>query len=210
MALIVIVAVMNILVAASLPYWSQVMKRDREAELVFRGLQYAEAIRVFQLRFNRLPNTLDELIEVNPRSIRRLWKDPMSDSGEWELIRAQAGRAAGGRGRELAGGSAPGGRQAPQQGRGQAGRQGAPGPILGVRSRSDDESFRTFMGASSYSKWQFTVDLIPVPTPIADSLLVPRPTSDWIGKPFREGLEPQQGSGPGQDLGAPQRRGEDD
>ena len=209
-ALIVIVAVMNVLVAAALPYWSQVMKRDREAELIFRGLQYAEAIRVFQLRFNRLPNTLDELIEVNPRSIRRLWKDPMTDSGEWQPIFAQVGQG-GGRGRQVAAGTAPGGRDLQQEGdRGGRGRRRTTGPIIGVRSRSGDGAVREFLGGSSYSDWQFTVELIPVPVTVPGTLQVPRPTSDWIGKPFRQGLEPQQGSAPGRDLGGDQRRRGDD
>ena len=209
-ALIVIVAVMNVLVAASLPYWSKVIQRDKEAELIFRGLQYAEAIRVFQLRFNRLPNTLDELIEVNPRSIRQLWADPMTDDGQWEPIRGQVGQAAGGQARQVAGGTAPGGRSRRRaDGRDSGGRQTI-GPIIGVRSTSEEEAMRSFMGGSTYSKWQFTINLIPVPTPIPDSLVVPRPTSDWIGKPFREDLQPKQGSGPARDLGGARRPGQDD
>lgn len=206
-ALVVIIAVMNVLVAATLPYWSQVMKRDREAELIFRGLQYAEAIRVFQQRFNRLPNTLDELIDVNPRSIRRMWPDPMTDSGEWEPVRGQLRQAGGGG--QVAGGTAPGGARPQDDGRGDSPRP--LGPIIGVRSRSEEASVRQFMGASQYSKWQFTVELIPVPNVIPDTLLVPRPTSEWIGKPFREGLEPLQGSAPGQDVGGgqPQPQGDD-
>ena len=184
-------------------------KRDKEAELVFRGLQYAEAIRVFQLRFNRLPNTLDELIEVNPRSIRRLWKDPMTDSGEWQLVQAQVNQPGGGRGRQVAGGTAPGGRQAQEEDRRGPNQRQAPGPIIGVKSRSEDEAVREFMGSSSYSQWQFTVELIPVPNAIPDTLLVPRPTSEWVGKPFRDGLEPKQG-GAGRDLAAPQQRRGDD
>ncbi len=208
-ALVVTVAVMSVLVATALPYWSQVIQRDKEAELIFRGLQYAEAIRVFQLRFNRPPNTLDELIEVNPRSIRRLWKDPMTKSGEWGLIRSQIGQPGGaGQGRDLSGATAPGARVVDQE-RGQepSGRPRAVGPIIGVSSLSEDGSARSFMGGSSYSSWKFTADLIPVPVVIPDTLLVPRPTSDWIGKPFREDLQPKQGSGPpGRDLGAPRRR----
>ena len=147
-ALIVIVAVMNVLVAASLPYWSQVVKRDKEAELIFRGLQYAEAIRVFQLRFQRLPNTLDELIEVNPRSIRQLWKDPMTDDGEWEPIRGQAGTGPEGGGRQVAGRHRAGrGASAQEEARGRRGRRRAVGPIIGVRSRSKDEAVREFMGS---------------------------------------------------------------
>ena len=209
-ALVVIFAVMSILVAAALPYWSQVMKRDKEAELIFRGLQYAEAIRVFQLRFNRLPNSLDELIEVNPRSIRRLWKDPMTDSGEWEVVQGQVGGAAARPGQVVAGGTAPGGRQELGDTSEASSRRRAPGPIIGVRSRSKDEALRSFMGASSYSQWLFSVDTIPAPVVDPETLLVTRPTSDWLGKPFREGLGPKQGAAPGQSLGVPQQREDDD
>jgi type II secretory pathway pseudopilin PulG len=208
-ALIVIVAVMNVLVAATLPYWSQVIKRDKEAELIFRGLQYAEAIRVFQLRFGRLPNSLDELIEVNPRSIRRLWADPMTDNGEWELIRAQVGQRGAAQGREVAGGTAPGGRDTRRGGR-RRGRQRAAGPIVGVRSRSKEEATRTFMGSDSYGGWHFTAELIPTPVTVPDTLLIPRPTSDWIGKPFREDLQPKGGSGPQRTPGTPPQGGNDD
>ena len=199
MALVVVVAVMNVLVAAALPFWSQVMKRDREAELIFRGLQYAEAMRVFQLRFGRYPNTLDELIEVNPRSIRRLWKDPMTDDGRWEVIRVQGPKAARPREREpqpsdLAGATGPGGVRA---GRGQGQSGPGVGPIVGVRSRSTDSALREFMGGGTYSAWQFTADLIPAAVVVPGTLNLPRPTSDWIGRPFRESLQATPGSGPG-------------
>ncbi len=204
-ALIVIVAVMNVLVAAALPAWSQVMKRDREAELIFRGLQYAEAIRVFQLRHGRLPVTLDELVEVNPRSIRQLWKDPMTDHGEWGLVFAQASQANQPPGRR--------GQVAPEaartrparprpdspldSGRG-PGERRSTGPIIGVHSLSEDQAVRSFLGGGNYNQWLFTVDLIPVAAVQPGTLNVPRPTSEWIGRPFRDDLGPQQGQMPGQ------------
>lgn len=207
-ALIVVVAVMNVVVAASLPYWSKVVQRDKEAELIFRGLQYAEAIRVFQARFNRLPNTLDELIEVNPRSIRRLWKEPMSDDGEWELIRGQAGNQPGGEaGRDLTQASGPDEGARARRGRGRRRQQA--GPIIGVRSTSEGEGMRQFMGSSSYSSWLFTADLIPVPVAIPDTLLVPRPTSEYIGKPFRDDLQPKQGAAPRDLLAGPESDDDD-
>jgi len=184
-ALVVIFTVMTIVVAAALPYWSEVMKRDREAELIFRGLQYAEAIRVFQLRFSRLPLSLDELIETNPRSIRQLWPDPMTDDGEWKPVFARTDGGGGTQGRPVAQGTGPGG----AAGQDDAG-QRKTGPIIGVQSRSKEEGVRSFLGSNSHADWQFTIELIPTPVTIPDTLLVPRPTSDWIGKPFREGLEP--------------------
>jgi type II secretory pathway pseudopilin PulG len=87
--LMVLLTVLNIVIAASLPAWSGVIRQEKEEELVFRGLQYAEAIRVFQNRFQRPPIRLEELIEVEPRSIRKLWKDPMTENGKWALIPLQ-------------------------------------------------------------------------------------------------------------------------
>lgn len=81
-ALVILVTVMNVLIAAALPVWSQQIQREKEEELIFRGLQYAEAIRIFQLRHGRYPTRLEELMETNPRSIRRLWTDPMRQEGE--------------------------------------------------------------------------------------------------------------------------------
>ena len=46
--LIVAITVLNIMVAAMLPLVSTADPRDKEEELIFRGFQYAEAIRVFQ------------------------------------------------------------------------------------------------------------------------------------------------------------------
>ncbi|MEM7351331.1 MAG: hypothetical protein AAF657_11025, partial [Acidobacteriota bacterium] len=44
--LAVAVTVLNIVAAKALPMWSTMIQRAKEEELIFRGLQYAEAIRV--------------------------------------------------------------------------------------------------------------------------------------------------------------------
>src|SRR5688572_22661547 len=41
---------------------------------------------MFQNRHQRLPVRIQELAEVEPRSIRKLWKDPMTEDGNWVLI----------------------------------------------------------------------------------------------------------------------------
>lgn len=222
-ALVVITTVMTILVAAAMPMWSQIVKRDREAELVFRGLQYAEAIRVFQLRFGRQPVSLEELLNANPRCLRQLWTDPMTDDGEWGLVVAQPGRP-GGRGRRgretreermkrlreaeerarrtggLTVGQDPsdlaGGTAPTGRASSLRGRQ-ARGPIQGVRSRSTETSVRTFFGSDRYSDWRFTPDLLPTPVVVPGSLSLVRANSDWVGRPFPPDLQPAQGSGPG-------------
>ena len=86
--LIMLVGLLSVMAAAVLPALKGQIQREKEAELIFRGLQYAEAIRVFQLRFGRYPAVLEELIELQPRSIRQLWADPMTEDGRWALILA--------------------------------------------------------------------------------------------------------------------------
>lgn len=214
-ALMVIVAVINITVAAALPSLSQAMQREREAELIFRGLQYAEAIRVFQLRTGRYPVSLRELLELNPRCIRQLWTDPFNDDGEWGLILAQGAS----RGRQVATGSGPSaaaaaqeeqlqrrrGRSEPEEleprervadpdGRSvpRRGQVVSRGPIIGVKSLSDKEAVRNFMGGTKHSDWLFTVDLIPTMEAPVVGENVPRLHTLWVGKPFPQGLEAEQ------------------
>ncbi len=219
--LVVLLMVAQVLVAVALPSWTQSVKREKEEELIFRGLQYAEAIRVFQTRFNRFPVTLDELIDTNPRCIRRLWKDPMTEDGEWGLVFAQGvSPRPGGRpgeegddeedeegidegGRELGGGSGlrPLTRRGQERQR-QAGTLGGPGgttrgPISGVFSKSDERAIKRFEGGSSYKEWKFVVSLLPTdPLMVGDSL--PSLNSRWVGRPFPEGIEPEEGAGPGE------------
>jgi type II secretory pathway pseudopilin PulG len=207
---VIIFTVMTILLAAVLPSWTSMIQRDKEEELVFRGLQYAEAIRVFQVRFGRYPIRLEELIEVRPRCIRQLWKDPMNDDGQWGLVFAQAtpdrrGRRRGRQDsvdpdqqdsdpsqqpRELTGAGAPSGRASRRRG-GQT-----TGPVIGVRSLSPDSGFRTFFGSTEYNQWQFTANILPAVSILPGNANLTRANSYWVGRPFPEGLSPQQGGGP--------------
>ncbi len=225
--LAIAVTVMSILVAAALPMWSQVIQRDKEEELIFRGWQYAEAIRVFQQRQGRLPVRLEELMEVKPRSIRRLWKDPMTKDGEWGLVFQGVGALPGqGGGRELGGGRGAGGedRNGRASGntptRGPNGKVVTTGPIVGVHSLSKDESIKVLFGEGEYDKWTFTVQRLTAPPgslvnhgktpPIGGAVAggplqaraaetIPRPR--WLGRPFQKGLFPAGGTLPAGGLG---------
>ncbi|MBA2306070.1 MAG: type II secretion system protein, partial [Acidobacteria bacterium] len=81
-AVLVGVAVMAIVMSALLPVWRQQSQREKEAELAFRGEQYARAIYLFQ-RSNggQNPPNLDVL--VSGRYIRKKYKDPVNDDGEF-------------------------------------------------------------------------------------------------------------------------------
>lgn len=187
--LVMAVTVLNILLAMALPAWSKIIQREKEEELIFRGLQYAEAIRVFQLRQGRLPTRITELIEVHPRSIRQLWKNPIAEDGSWLLMPAQGQQAQRG---NLLGGQPQGQNQLQQrenqiqqrQQRQQAAgrpvqranppqalrvippRPGEPVltpmpnmPFAGVASPEGDSAVKSFLGSTEIKEWRFTVDL---------------------------------------------------
>lgn len=207
--LAVAVTVLNIALAAALPVWSHAMQREREEELISRGLQYAEAIRVFQNRFGRLPVRLEELIETEPRSIRQLWKDPITDSLDWGLV------IAGGGGAEISPdqGRPPGSRPNPADPASAGGTPGSGpnlprGPIQGVHSRSTESSVKVFLDRQQYDQWKFTLSLVTgvggfgqsggggqtSPDPQAKGGMRLQLPLRWIGRPFPPGIEPGTGS----------------
>ena len=50
-ALLVAMAVMAIVMTMALPVWHTATQREKEAELIFRGQQYARAVMLYQRRF---------------------------------------------------------------------------------------------------------------------------------------------------------------
>lgn len=85
-AVVIFIAILTILIAAVGPSIGTIMRREREEELLFRGKQYARGIAIFRRRFGRYPTSLKEMWESNPRTIRKLWKDPMCDCDDWKLL----------------------------------------------------------------------------------------------------------------------------
>ena len=82
--LLVAIAVMGILMTMVLPYWQAVARREKEAELIFRGEQYVRAIELYQRQFPAAyPDDLDSLIEQ--RFLRRAYTDPMT-GGPFEIL----------------------------------------------------------------------------------------------------------------------------
>jgi type II secretory pathway pseudopilin PulG len=157
-ALIVGMTVMLILIAAVLPLASTEAQRDKEAELIFRGVQYAEGIRNFRRRYGRYPNALKEMFEVRPRTLRKLWKEPMTNSDKWGLVTQAAGAPLPG----TASPKPPGGGASPTPAPTAAPTPGfgAPpqtsGPITGVYSTSKKKAFRVYQGRDVYDEWRFT------------------------------------------------------
>lgn len=190
---VMLITVLNIVVAIALPLWSGMIKRDKEEELISRGLQYAEAIRVFQRRFGRLPVQLDELIKVEPRSIRRLWEDPMTGKADWVLIFEGAppgtpGNPGNPQIDPSTGEPLPPGTTDPQDPSGGADGEPPPqpvGPIRGVRSRATGEGFHVFLDQTSYASWEFRSDIFSRFRAAPSENGIPRMSALTIGRPFR-------------------------
>lgn len=164
-ALMVGLTIMAVLIAAVLPLASTEAQRDKEDELIFRGLQYAEGIRNFRRRYGRYPNTLKEMFEVRPRTLRKLWKDPITNSDKWGLITLLTGAPLpgtttpappGGGGSPFAS-PTPAASPVSTPGFGAPPGQGQPtGPVTGVYSLSKKKAFRLFDGRDTYDQWRFT------------------------------------------------------
>jgi len=78
-------------------WWSAVAQRDREEELLFAGEQFRGAIRSYYdgtpSGAKVFPRTLQDLVEDNRgvkplHHLRQIFRDPMTGTREWGLIRA--------------------------------------------------------------------------------------------------------------------------
>ncbi len=158
-ALLVGMTVASILIAAVLPLASAQAQREKEADLVFRGLQYAEGIRIFRRRFGRYPNSLGELLEVKPRSVRQLWKDPMTKDGEWGIVSLEGTAVVpppqGQTGRPTPT-PTPKPTPSPFETPPGAGGGDRTGPVMGVYSKSTERGYRLWEGREAYNEWKFT------------------------------------------------------
>ena len=135
-ALLILIAVMGVLMAATGDLWATASQREKEAQLLFVGDHFRQAIRHFYEQrgaAKRYPKSLDELV-LDPRFasphryLRRVYVDPMTVSTDWGLV------------------------------------LGPNGEITGVFSRSEQKpikqaNFRpddaAFEGKDKYSDWQF-------------------------------------------------------
>jgi len=208
--LMIAITVMTAMLAAMLPMVSTEIRRDKEEELVFRGIQYIEAIRIFQNRNHRLPIKLSELVEVKPRCIRQLWKDPMTADGKWGIIfqnndlqpvtapptptgqdQLKGGPTKGGPtkgGPTMTSDTDPGdqsGLDVPKQGD-----TVQVGPIIGVYSKSDKKSILIFNGHERYDEWRFTIDMLSGMIQSGGASVSSgqfQLSTRWLGRPWRMG-----------------------
>lgn len=142
---LMLIMVMGIMLGMAGQSWKMIMDREREAELLWRGSQYRDAmIRWYRPKPGQhIATPLRDLKDLlkdprslqNVRYLRKLYPDPVTDK-EWNIIKD------------------------PNQG------------IIGVSSSSEAEpikqanfpkEFQDFEGKKKYSEWQFVWNRVPAP-----------------------------------------------
>ena len=79
MTLLLVMALMIIFAAAIVPSITFDIKRDREEEMIHRGVQYSRAIKAYYKKFNRYPAKIEDLENTNQqRFLRKRYKDPLT------------------------------------------------------------------------------------------------------------------------------------
>jgi type II secretory pathway pseudopilin PulG len=77
--LLLVVAMMVIAAGIIVPSITFDIKRDREEEMIHRGVQYSRAIRAYYKKFGRYPAKLEDLENTNQlRFLRKRYKDPLT------------------------------------------------------------------------------------------------------------------------------------
>lgn len=172
------VFVMSIGLMIAVPVWQTQIQREKEEELIFRGKQYVEAIRLFQRkRPGAFPKDFEELIEE--KCLRKLFEDPMSPDGKWNLVlmsqgplsrrtrqprRAPRDTRTGEQTARTSGGGIGSVQRvliAPQ-----AALSSIDNPqIIGVVSASTQESIKIYYDQKSYDKWLFFYGQDPAKMP---------------------------------------------
>jgi len=182
------VVLMGISVSVAAKQWKAVVQREREAELLGRGIEIQTALAAYSAQQKKgrvgfsgeiYPLTLEELIKQPKPALRKAYKDPITGD-DWEYVRDPTGR------------------------------------MKGVRSKSKAEPFkqkdfppvvRHFDGLTSYNDWVFqhpnaSTPQVPVGQPPPAQPTTPaQPTPQAPGPP---GLQtPPPGPSPPQTPSAP-------
>lgn len=104
LAVILLVAMMGAGLGAIGQVWRTAQQREKERELIFIGNEYKEAIGRYMEGgpggARRFPPQLEDLVRDSryptvQRYLRKLYRDPMTNSLDWGLVRASDGGIAG-------------------------------------------------------------------------------------------------------------------
>lgn len=191
-ALLAMMTVLALFALAAAPSLRHQAQRELEVEAIFRGEQVADAIRLYysyrQSRYGRgpasLPTSMDQLLEGVPIQTKKVQilrpsavRDPLSDSGEWRLIRPRSSELADfQRSIMVFAGNVRPATNDPQLKQSEQdmappvlptigltttaatslGEEDSTGPFIGAASRSRTDSIIYYYGLSRHSEWIFT------------------------------------------------------
>jgi len=84
------ITLIGIATTALTPMWSTMVRRDKEAELLFGLGEYRRAIARYREDHGRYPARLEDLLEDKTqrqvrRYLRRIYPDPMTGKADWKL-----------------------------------------------------------------------------------------------------------------------------
>lgn len=84
------ILIIGIATAGVAELWTTQIKREKEAELLFRLGEFRRAIARYRADHNRLPKELKDLLEDRTqlqtrRYLRRIYTDPMTGKADWSL-----------------------------------------------------------------------------------------------------------------------------
>ena len=148
------VVLIGISVTVAAKQWKAVVQREKEADLLARGIEVQTALAVYSAQQKKgrvgytgeiYPLTLEELTKQPKPALRKAYKDPMTGN-DWEYVRDPTGR------------------------------------IKGVRSKSKAEPFkqkdfppllRHFDGLTNYNDWVFQYPNASTPQAPAAQLTTP-------------------------------------
>jgi type II secretory pathway pseudopilin PulG len=168
---LIFVTVIGISLTTGSTYWSTVIAREKEKELLFRGGQIRKAIESYYNGApgggsHQYPASLNDLLKdsrypATRRYLRKIYKDPMTKDGQWVLITAPGGRIKGVF-------------------------SASKGKPLKAGNFSDD--LKNFENAETYSAWRF------VYPPELDAAASPTAASKETGEEesFQQNNEPAQ------------------
>lgn len=198
-AVMAALAIMMILSAVAVREWGQIVRRDNEAEMMFRAQDLVRGLRRFQKDKGRLPNELKELSEPGSKGqyfVRQVWKDPLVKDGKWQLLYAGPQGGVLDPSMMVENGTVdtgtndaepqPGGMQPVGSMKGKPGMMNPGGdpsglPIAGVKTKCKDQPFRVYKQKTQYSEWVFSVFDPEVGQGAAPG--APNPGAPGVGQP---------------------------
>ena len=131
LAILFVVMITGLGIASLSESWSHARQREKEAELLWVGNQFKQAIGLYYERspgaVKRYPEKLEDLLKdsrfiATQRYLRRIYADPITGKVDWDPI------------------AAPG------------------GGMMGVRSRSDKKPIGKMSTVSAHRDWEFVYE----------------------------------------------------